>query len=263
MFDADAVIAPPTDAPDRVGDLADRAVLVTGATGGLGRAVARALGRCGATVILHGRSQSALESLYDELRDAGAPEPAMLPLDLARANWVQFADIGAQIGEHIGRLDGIVHAAAHFSAFSAMDVVEPAEWERSFRVNVTASWAVTRACLPLLRRADPRASVVFVGDRAGAFYGAYGVAKEALWPLVRTWTLDQGKAPNPRMNLYLPGPIRTALRARGFPGELPSQVPPPDAAVPALLWLLSPASEAINGRIVRAHGAAVRGATAH
>ena len=232
-----------------------RVMLVTGAGSGLGRATARELARRGATVVLAGRTLEKLERVYDEIVADGGPEPALYPINTAGASWADFAELGARLGETLGRLDGVVHAAGHLKAFAAMEVVEPGEWETAMRTHVTGPWAITRACLALLREAPQRASVVFVGDRAQAFYGAYGVTKEACATMVRIWAADQPRAPNPRMNLYLPGPMRTPLRATGFPGEKRTQVAPPETAVGPVLWLLDPSSEPINGRIVtRADG---------
>ena len=150
------------------------------------------------------------------------------------------------------RLDGIVHCAAHFKQFAAMQTVEPGEWQAALQTQLVAPWALTRACLPLLLESPGRGSVVFIGDRPQAFYGAYGVSKHALRSLVSTWVADGPDAPNPRLNVYYPGPMRTPLRARGFPGENRDTVPRPETAVDALLWLLDPASGAVNGCAVSA-----------
>lgn len=228
-------------------DFAGRVFLVTGGGSGLGRATALRLAALGAHVVLVGRTLDSLERTYDDIVAADGAQPALYPINLAGANWDELAEVGANLGEQMQRLDGVVHCAAHFRQFAAMQTVEPGEWQLSLQTQVVAPWALTRACLPLLTEAPGRGSVVFIGDRPQAFYGAYGVAKDALRSLVATWAADCPDAPDPRVNLYYPDAMRTPLRARGFPGENRDRLQPPEAAVEPLLWLLDPASAEVNG----------------
>lgn len=237
----------PTDysVPERL--LADRVILVTGAGGGLGQACARAAAAAGATVVLAGRTISKLESSYDEIMAAGGPEPAIYPINFSGAGFKDYVELATTLRESLGGLDGIVHAAVHFKGFFPMDAVEPADWIENLQVNLTAPWALTRACLPLLR-SSAESSVVFVGDQAHAYYGAYGIAKAGLLEMMRIWAQEAGDAPRPRMNLLQPGAMRTGLRSKGFPGETASESTPPEQIAPAVVWLLGADSAPLHGQ---------------
>lgn len=231
--------------------LKDRAIVITGAGDGLGKAAALACAKHGATVVLLGRTVSKLEKTYDAIEQAGGPKPAIYPLNLAGASWNDYAELAATLEREIGRLDGVLHCAAQFKQFSALDDVEPREWIESLQVNLTAAYALTRHCLPLLLK-SPDASVVFMADTGGrtpkAFHGAYGVSKAALENLMQMWALELEHHPSLRFNSYYPGPLHTGLRLRGYAGEIASKLPLPETVTPALLWLLGPDSRNISGK---------------
>lgn len=231
--------------------LAGRVILISGATGGLGRATALACGGLGATVILLGRNVPRLEALYDEIEKSGGAQPAIYPMNLAGASWGDYGTLAAKLDEAFGRLDGVVHAAAHFKAFMPLSQLPPKEWIESLQVNLTAPYALTAQCLPLLEKSAD-ASVVFIADPSAqaprAYFGAYGVAKYAQEGLLRTWAQELEIRPQLRLNSYDPGPMRTPLRRRGYPQEDISRLRGPEAAVPPLLWLLGPDSGGVSGR---------------
>lgn len=234
------------------GSLRDRVVLVTGATGGLGRATALAAGRAGATVVLLGRRVRALESLYDELDALGAPTPAVYPMDLAGATPRDHADLAIAVERECGRLDGIVHAAAHFDGLQPFEQQAPEEWARSQQVNVTAPFLLTSACLPLLRQRDD-AAVVFVlddVDRVGrAFWGGYGVAKHALAGLASI-VHEETERSSVRTHALLPGPMRTTLRRAAYYGEDTLGHPDPSEAGEAIAWLLGSDAASVRGKVL-------------
>jgi NAD(P)-dependent dehydrogenase (short-subunit alcohol dehydrogenase family) len=230
--------------------LGGRHILVTGAGGGLGRAAALACAKHGATVILLGRTIKKLEAVYDEIGAAGG-SAAIYPLNLAGATWADYFDLASTIEREFGGLDGLLHCAAHFKAFTPLYDVEPKEWVESLQVNLTAAYALTRHCLPLLAKADD-ASVVFVSDRAGReakpFGGIYGIAKAGIEQMAQMWASELQSNPKLRVNTFDPGPLRTELRLKGYPGELIEQSPLPETATPALLWLLGPDSRGVSGQ---------------
>lgn len=231
--------------------LKDRAILVTGAGDGIGKAAAIAFARHGATVILLGKTVAKLEKTYDEIEKAGGAAPAIYPLNLAGAGWKDYGELAATIEREFGRLDGILHAAAHFKQFSTLDDIGPQEWIETLQVNLTGAYALTRHCLPLLLNA-PDASVVFMADSGGreakAYQGAYGVSKSALETLMKMWAQEVEGRPALRFNSYYPGALRTALRLKGFSGEILHNLPGPETAAPALLWLLGPDSAGVSGK---------------
>lgn len=230
--------------------LRDRVVLVTGATGGLGRATSLAAAAAGATVVLLGRKVRALESLYDDIERLGAPQPAVYPMDLAGATARDYADLAASIERECGRLDGLVHAAAHFDGLQPFDQQKPEEWMRTQQVNVTAPFQITQACMPLLRQA-PDAAIVFVLDdpeRTGkAFWGGYGVAKHALAGLASI-VHEETENSRVRTHALLPGPMRTVLRRAAYYGEDTLMHPEPVHAARFVAWLLGPDAASMRGK---------------
>ena len=239
--------APPEDYEPAPSLFARRVVLVTGAGDGLGSATALACARLGATVVLLGRTVARLEKTYDAIKAAGGAEPAIVPLNLAGATWNDYEHLAETLEREFGRLDGLAHCAAHFKGFGPLATVDPKDWLESLQVNLTAAFALTRHCLPLLEKSDA-ASIVFVSDAAGrrgkAYAGPYGVAKFALEGLMQTWAAELESA-RVRVNSLDPGPMDTALRRKGYAGG--GRAPSPDAAARALLWLLGPDSAPATG----------------
>jgi NAD(P)-dependent dehydrogenase (short-subunit alcohol dehydrogenase family) len=242
-----AVPAGYTPAP---GFLKDKVILVTGAAGGVGSSVARACARHGATLVLLGRNVKKLEKLYDEIEAAGGPTPAIYPMNLAGATWNEIAEAIATIEREFGRLDGIVHAAAHFTVFSPLADIVPRDWMETFQVNLTAAYTLTRQALPLLEKHG--GSVVFLTDPSGqdskAYRGAFGIAKYAVEGMVKSWASELEHVPQVRLNAYDPGPLRTFLRLKGYPGEDAQALPGPETAVPGLLYLLGADSAGLSGK---------------
>jgi NAD(P)-dependent dehydrogenase (short-subunit alcohol dehydrogenase family) len=230
--------------------LQDRVVLIAGATGGLGRASALATARAGANVVLLGRRVATLERLYDEIVALDRSVPAIYPLNLEGATPRDYEDLAATIQRECGRLDGIVHAAAHFAGLQPAEQIKPEEWMRALHVNVSAPFLLTQACLPLLR-ACADASVVFVLDdparTSSAFWGAYGVAKQALAGLVSILNQEH-EAGAVRVHALLPAPMRSALRRTAYFGENSLHLPLPDAT--AVMYLLSADGRAARGRVL-------------
>lgn len=243
------------------GSLRDRVVLVTGAAGGLGRAAALACAAAGATVVLLGRRVRPLEKLYDAVAALpGSAQPAVYPMDLGGATPEDYSQLATSIERECGRLDGVLHAAAHFAGLLPFGQEAPDEWARSLHVNLVAPLALTRACLPLLARSDA-ARVVFVLDDPGrvqrAYWGPYAAAKAGLGGLVAALS-DELENSSIAVCGMLPGPMRTALRARAYFAENPAAVAPADAFAPACVYLLGPAGARYKGAILDA-----RGLTAH
>ncbi|MBL8533320.1 MAG: SDR family NAD(P)-dependent oxidoreductase [Betaproteobacteria bacterium] len=230
-----AKYVPPTDL------LLGRVILVTGATGGIGRAVSMACAIHGATVVLHGRDQAKLDQLYDALRSGSGTEPAALPLDLAGAGSRHFDALAADIDHAFGRLDGVVHCASHTLTLKAVDAVSPEEWKTVFEINVASALGITRACLPLLRDA-PDASVIYTLESHHAVGGAYqspvSLTGAGLAMAVRTQSEEWSSTPTLRCNGIVPGPVNSPSRRKTHPGESKAALPSADTVVPLYLWLL-------------------------
>jgi NAD(P)-dependent dehydrogenase (short-subunit alcohol dehydrogenase family) len=248
-------ITMPTPAPSTppAADLAGRAILITGATGGLGRPLALACAACGATVVLHARVVRKLEALYDEIVAGGHPQPTILPLDLATASADDYGNVAAALRAQLGRLDGIVHAAAVLGSLGPVEHQAFDVWLKVYRVNVAAAMALTRAASPLLAAA-PDAAVVFTLDTRGqaprAYWGAYAAAKAALAAFATTLADEWESHPNLRVNAVVPGPINSPLRAQTHPGEERARLPDPAALAPLYVHLLGAQPKSDSGLLV-------------
>lgn len=219
-----------------------RVVLITGATGGLGAAAAKACAREGATVVLLSRTIPKLEKLYDEIVAAGGPQPAIYPLDLAGASEKDYFDLAATLERELGALHGLLHCAAEFGNLGPLADMGGERWQRLLHVNLTAPFIMTRELLPLLVKSG-QSSVVFVGDSAvgagKAYWGAYGVAKIALEGYARILA-DETEAFGLKVQTFTPGPMRTPIRRAAYAGENPDTLVPPEALTDRILRLLGP-----------------------
>lgn len=234
--------------------LSGRIALVTGASRGIGAAVAVELARRGAHCVLVARTQGGLEETDDAIRAAGGPAATLLPLDLQRkANDVDM--LGPSIVARFGRLDILVHAAGVLSKLTPVAHIQPRDMEESLAVNMSAAWRLIRTCDPPLRAAPAGRAVVLTDAVAGApaaYWGLYGAAKAGMEHLVRCWAAEVAESPL-RVNLADPGPVATQLRAHAFPGEDPAALSTPAGIAPALVDLCGD-EETRHGALVRLRG---------
>ncbi len=234
--------------------LQGRIILVTGALEGIGRAVALACAAQGATLVLSSFKEVDLEPVYDRILANGGPEPAILPLDLESARESDFIAAANVVGDTFGRLDGLAHCAASAPFLSRIDDYDANEWDRVIRVNLTAPFLLTQACLPFLRLSED-ASIVFTADRVGrtgmAYWGAYAAAKFGIEGLMQVLADETREAGRIRVNSLDPGIVRTALRANLYPGEDPSSHPAPESITAAYLQLLGPEGRGKTGETCR------------
>jgi NAD(P)-dependent dehydrogenase (short-subunit alcohol dehydrogenase family) len=230
---------------------ADRVILVTGASGGLGAALARACGSLGARVVLSGRNVGRLEATYDQIVAAGGPRPSIAPLDLERADASHYAALADAVRSEFGRLDGLAHLAGQLGELAPVEHYDVVTWLRVMHVNVNAAFILTQALLPLLRTSQD-GSIVFttsgVSVRGRAYWGAYAASKFALEGLTQVLADETDALTKIRVNSVNPGKLRTAMRARAYPGEDAASVPLPAIVLPTYLYLLGSASAGITGR---------------
>ena len=245
---------PPADSLPHA-SMQDRVVLVTGATGGLGRALALGCARAGATVVLHGRVVRKLEALYDDIVAEHLPQPTILPLDFARAEASDFAKVADALEGQCGRLDALVHTAAMLGSLGPFEHQSFDVWLGVLRVNVAAPMGLTRAVMPLLVRA-PDASVVFTLDHRGleprAYWGGYAVSKAAIGALARELADEWERRESLRVNAVVPGPIRSPLRLQTHPGEDRAALPDVERLLPLYAYLIAGQSKAQSERMIDA-----------
>ncbi|MGH8503044.1 MAG: YciK family oxidoreductase [Gammaproteobacteria bacterium] len=228
--------------------LKERIILVTGAGGGIGRAVAKSCAAHGATVILLGRTIKKLEQVYDEIESAGHPKPAIFPLNLETATPKDYDDLGDNINNEFGRLDGLLNNAAQVGGLTPIQHYNIDLWAQIINVNLNAPFLICQVCIPLLQQAaDP--AIVFSTDHCTrAYWGAYGVAKHGQEGLLKILA-DELDGDRPvRVNGIDPGPVRTNLRAQNYPGEDPASLPAPEEVVAPYLYLIGPASQGVTGQ---------------
>ena len=235
--------------------LKDRVILVTGASRGLGRVAALTFAAHGATVVLHGRDVAALEKVYDEIEANGHAQPAAIPLDLDKATTRDYDALAYAIESQLGRLDGILHNAAHVEKLSPLEQQSAEEWIRMLRVNLVAPFALTQACMRLLKTSGD-ASVIFTLESHGhvpaAFWGGYAVSKAGLEALMRIQSAEWQEFPHLRANAVIPGPVASPSRAKTHPGEVAASQRQPEALMPTYLYLMGPDSRDVSGTVVNA-----------
>ena len=219
--------------------LADRIALVTGASRGIGRAVALALAREGAHVVAVARTVGGLEEVDDEAKKLGS-SATLVPLDMR--DYPGLYRLAAALNERYQHLDILIGNAAIGGQRSPLDHIEPQAWDDAFAINVTANFHLIRAMAPLLRRAQAGRAVFITSGaatNARAYAGPYSASKAALDALARTYAAESSSTPL-RVNLFNPGPTRTRMRAQVMPGEDPMTLPTPEEVAEKIVDLCRP-----------------------
>jgi len=237
---------------DRAARLDGRIALITGASRGIGAAVAKRLAAEGAQVILTARTTGGLEEVDDAIRAETGASATIVPLDLAESQAID--QLGGALFERFGRLDVVVGNAGVLGTLSPLPHVEPAVWDDVLAINLTANWRLIRSLDPLLRAsAAGRAIFVTSGVARGVFpyWGPYAVSKAALEMLVRVYAAEVAKTAV-RANLVDPGVVRTRMRAQAMPGEDPATLQAPEAITDVFVDLAE-ASCQRNGEVVPAY----------
>ncbi len=231
------------------GRLSGRVALVTGASRGLGAAIAKRFAEEGAELILVARTVGGLEEADDAVQAAGG-HATLVPLDLT--DFAALDRLGGAIFERHKRLDVLVANAGTLGDLSPLAHIDIKQWQRILDVNLTANWRLIRSLDPLLR-ASPAGRAIFVTSSAGhaprAYWGAYAVAKAALEQLAGIYASEVEQT-NLKVNLVDPGRLRTAMRAQAFPGEDPKSVPAADAVVEVFVQLAEAGCQEHGQRVV-------------
>lgn len=226
-------------APDETQALRGKVVLVTGASRGIGYFAALEAARRGAHVIAVARTVGGLEELDDEIQELGSAA-TLVPLDLT--DFEAIDRLGAAIFERWGMLDGLVGNAGMLGVLSPVAHIPPETFELTFKVNVTANFRLLRSLDVLLRQAEA-GRAVFVSSGAAhsakPYWGLYAATKAALEALVKSYSGEIDRSPV-RANVFDPGPVRTAMRAKAMPGENPATLPHPRDIASRLIDMIGP-----------------------
>jgi len=234
----------------RPDELAGRVIAVTGASDGIGRAVALACAAHGAEVVLIGRAPAKLAAVHAMIQASGAGGASVAVLDLETALARDYDALAAATLERYGRLDGLVHNAGILGMLAPIEHYDVPTWCRVLHVNLTAAFALTQVLLPLLK-VSRDASVLFttsnVGRRGRAYWGAYAVSKFGIEGLTQTLAAELETVGTVRVNALNPGRARTRMRRQAFPAEELDSLPLPETLTSPYLALLGPAARGVTG----------------
>lgn len=237
--------------------LKDRVILITGAGDGIGRAAAQSFAAFGATVILLGRTLKKLEKVYDEIEQAGHPQPAIYPMNLEGASPKDYADLAQTLEKEFGHLHGLLHNAAILGTLTPIVHYNIERWYQVLQINLNAPFLLSQAVLGLMQRSQD-ASMIFtldsVSDRGQAYWGAYGVSKGATQTLMKILADELESKGTVRVNGVDPGKVRTNFRLQAYPAGNPNTWTSPKDIMNAYLYLMGSDSKGITGQTFKAQG---------
>ncbi|MDD4914115.1 MAG: SDR family NAD(P)-dependent oxidoreductase [Methylococcales bacterium] len=235
--------------------LSKQVILITGAGGGLGATAALALARQGAHIILLDKSIPRLEKTYDAIVAGGGPEPMLYPFDLAGASEEQYQEMADAIRQRYGSLQGLLHSAVEFSAYTPIASHNTRDWGHTLNVNLNAAFLLSRVLLPVLQN-SAQAAIVFTTDsaarKAPAYAGAYGVSKIALEGFARILAEELEAGRKIRVNILMPGPIDSPLRKKAYPAEDKAGLPAMNSLDALYCYLFGSASIGVTGQTIDA-----------
>jgi NAD(P)-dependent dehydrogenase (short-subunit alcohol dehydrogenase family) len=227
--------------PKAPGQLNGRVALISGASRGIGAALAKRYAAEGAQVVLMARTQAGLEEVDDAIRRTsdGMVQATLVPIDLKNGDDIDR--LAAAVAERFGKLDIMVANAAVLGDMSPVSHIEPADWDDVIAVNLTANWRLVRALEALLLKSDAGRAIFLTSGVAGgrAYWGSYAITKTAIEALARTWAEEMDNT-SLRINTVNPGRVRTAMRAKAYPGEDPATLSSPDDITDIFVELAMP-----------------------
>lgn len=232
--------------------LLGKVALITGASRGIGAAIAKRYAKEGAQVILIARTPAGLEDVDDFIRknSNGNSQATLLPIDLK--NFEEIEKIGPAINQRFGKLDIFVANASQLGNLTPIREIDTRSWQNLIDINLTANLYLIKTLSPLLLRSDAGRALFLTSGVSGgrAYWGGYAVTKTALESMVRTWSEEMTKT-KLKINLINPGGVRTEMRASAYPGEDPKSLPRPEDITEVFVELAETDCE-IHGKIVNA-----------
>lgn len=234
--------------------LQDKVILITGASKGIGRALALKAAEHGATVVLLSKTVKKLESVYDEIVNLGYVEPAIHPLNLANMTPDDAFTLAQSLEKMFGRCDAIIHNAGISGPITPLEHLAPHKWQEVIQLNLNVPYLLTHALLPLLKQSDA-ASILFTtadeAQNAKAYWSAYCASKFGVLGLAKSLHEELENNTSIRVNCINPGKVRTALRLNAYPGLDPMSFPLPETLSDYYVHLLSDAAKSIRGKEIR------------
>jgi NAD(P)-dependent dehydrogenase (short-subunit alcohol dehydrogenase family) len=223
--------------------LTGKTILITGAAGGLGSAIAQRCADAGADLVLLDKNRRGLVDLSDRMTGQGVTPPGLYPMNLASAGVDDFNNLAETIRSEFGGLDGLVHCALDFDGLQPLEQVRPQDWLQSMQVNVNAPWLMSSTLLPLLKKSES-GRLFFLLDEidkvADAYWGAYGTSKAALTGLVKQFDATLCNT-TVIVRGIIPGPMRTGFRAKVYQAESPLEQPDPNIVAGKIAAMLGSA----------------------
>ncbi|PCJ28490.1 MAG: YciK family oxidoreductase [SAR86 cluster bacterium] len=237
--------------------LTDKTILITGASDGIGKACAKSFAEHGASLVLLGRTQSKLESVYDEIEELHPGKVVIHPIDFKTASIEDYKILADSINDQYESLDGVIHNAALLGARTPIEFYPDQDWSDLMQVNVNAAFHLSKVLIPALSRsADAR--MIFTSSSVGrtgrAYWGAYGVSKFAIEGLMQTLAEELENTTSIRVNSLNPGGTRTLMRRDAYPAENPETQPTAESLMPVYLYLMSPEAKSIHGQALNVRG---------
>ena len=230
--------------------LKDKTILITGASDGIGKRIAKTFAGYGATLVLLGRSQAKLEKLYDSISKNNPNKIIIQPMDFSSASESEYNVLAESIAEQFSCLDGLIHNAGTLGARAPIEFYPAESWIETMQVNISATFLLTKALLGCLNNSKD-ARILFtsssVGRKGKANWGAYAVSKFALEGLMQTLADELKNTSNIRVNSINPGGVRTAMRRAAYPAENPDSQPKPEILMPLFLYLFTDEARFIHG----------------
>lgn len=234
--------------------LQGKVILITGASKGIGRAIALKAAEYGATVILVSKTVKKLEAVYDEIVGLGYVEPAIHPLNLANMTPDDAMTLAQSLEKMFGRCDAIIHNAGISGPITPLEHLPPHKWQEVIQLNLNVPYLITHALLPLLKQSNS-ASILFTSadesKQAKAYWSAYSASKFGILGLAKSLHEELENNTDIRVNCINPGKVRTALRLNAYPGLDPESFPLPETLSGYYIYLLSNDAKSIRGKEIQ------------
>ena len=233
--------------------LAEKNILITGASKGIGREVAMSLSKYGANVVLLARDENNLDALYDEIVNTHKTSPMIIKCDLNDLDENKAQEIANVLSENISCLDGLIHNAAILGKMASMIDYDLITWNKVIQTNLTSSYLLTKFLSPMMEQStNPR--IIFTSSgvvkKGRAFWGAYAVSKTAIKSMSEILQDELEPISNIKVFNFDPGATRTSMRAFAYPAEDPESLKNASSLIDYYLWMLSDFSNHTNDRYI-------------